>query len=66
MELVPSLDFCRGQRHRHTMTNAVEGDLLNVGQNVVKESINEGAAGIDGIHSCIRRQLERLLLHRQG
>ena len=29
VELVPSLDLHRGQRHRRTMMNAVEGDLLN-------------------------------------
>ena len=26
VELVPSLDLCRGQRHRCTMTNAVDVD----------------------------------------
>ena len=31
MELVPGLDLCHSQHHRCTMTNAVEGDLLNVG-----------------------------------
>jgi hypothetical protein len=48
------------------MTNAMEGDLLNMGQNIVEASIDEGAMGIDGIHSRVRRQLERLQLHRQG
>ena len=48
------------------MTNVVEGDLLNVGQNIVEASIDEGAPGIDGIHGRIRRQLERLQLHCQG
>ena len=30
MELVPSLDLCRGQCHCHTMTNAMERNLPNV------------------------------------
>ena len=30
MELVPNLDLCRSQCHYRTMTNAVEGDLLNM------------------------------------
>ena len=29
MKLVPSSDLCHGQRHRRTMTNAMEGDLPN-------------------------------------
>ena len=29
MELVLGLNLHRGQRHRHAMTDAVEGDLLN-------------------------------------
>ena len=66
MELVPGLDLRRGQRHRRTMTNTVEGDILNAGRNIVEASINEGAPGIDGIHDRVRRQLERLQLHRQG
>ena len=66
VEIIPSLDLRRGQRHRCTMTNAVEGDLLNAGQNIMKASIDEGATGIDGIHSRIHHQLERLQLHCQG
>ena len=66
MELVPSLDLHRGQRHRCTMTNVVEGDLLNTGQNVVEASVDEGTMSIDGVHGCIRCQLEGLQLHRQG
>ena len=53
MELVPSLDFCRGQRHRHTMTNAVEGDLLDAGQNVMQEGVDEGSPSVDGIHGRV-------------
>ena len=64
VELVPSLDLHRSQRHRRTMTNAVKGDLLNVGRNVVEASIDEGATGINGIHSHICRKLERIQLHR--
>ena len=66
VELVPSLDLCRGQRHRRTMTNAVKGDLLNVGRNVMEASINEGTPSVDGVRGCVRRQLERLQLHCQG
>jgi len=66
MELIPSLDLRRGQCHRRTMMNAVEGDLLITGRNVVEASIDEGAPGIDGIHDRVRRQLERLQLHCQG
>ena len=65
MELVPSLDLCRGQRHRRTMTNTVEGDLLNTGWNVMETSIDKGAAGIDGVNNRVCCQLERFQLHRQ-
>ena len=66
MELVPSLDLCDGQHHRRTMTNTVEGDLLNVVRNVMEASIDERAPGIDGIHGHVCHQLERLQLHCQG
>ena len=66
MELVPCLDLRRDQRHRRTMTNAVKGDLLNAGYNVVEASVNEGTLNIDGVHDRIRRQLERLQRHCQG
>jgi len=45
------------------MTNAVEGDLLNMGWDVLEASIDEGTPSIDGIHGHIRRQMERLQLH---
>jgi len=45
------------------MTNAMEGNLLNVSQNVVEASIDEEALGIDNIHGHVQRQLERLQLH---
>jgi len=48
------------------MTNAVEGDLLSVGRDVFEASIDEGTPSIDGICGRVRRQLERLRLHRQG
>ena len=64
MELMPGLNLHRGQRHRRAIANAMEGDLLNVSQNNVKASIDEGATGIDGIHSCVCHKLERLQLHR--
>jgi len=66
MELVPSLDLRHSQRHHRTMTNAVKGDLLNAGRNVMDASINEGTPSINGVHGRIRRKLERLQLHCQG
>ena len=66
MELVPSLDLRRGQRHHCTMTNAMKGDLLNADQNVMEASVNEGTPSIDGICGRVCRQLERLQLHCQG
>ena len=65
VELIPSLDLRRGQRHRRAMTNAVEGDFLNAGQNAMKESIDEGTPSIYGIRSRVRCQLE-LQLHCHG
>ena len=55
VEIVPSLDLCRGQRHRRTMTNAVEGDLPNVDQDVLETSIDRGTLGIDSIYGRVRR-----------
>ena len=66
VELVSGLDLRRGQRHRCVMTNAVEGDLLNAGQNVMETSIDKGAAGIDVVNSHVRCKFERLQLRRQG
>ena len=66
MELVPSLDLSCGQCICRTVTNAVEGNLLNVGRDVLEMSVNEGTPSIDGVRGHVRRQLERLQLHRQG
>ena len=66
VEFVPSLNLCRGKLHRCAMTNTVEGDLLNAGWNVMETSIDKGTVGIDAVNNHIRRQLERLQLHRQG
>ena len=66
VELIPGLDLCRGQRHRCAITNAVEGDLLNVGRDVLVTSVDEGTPSIDGVRNRVRRQLERLQLHHQG
>ena len=57
VEFVPSLNLCHGQRHRRTMTNTMEGDLLIAGRNIVETSIDKEATGIDGINSHVRRQL---------
>ena len=54
VELVPSLDLRRGQRHRRTMPNAVEGDFLNVGRNVVEASVDEGTPNIDDVYGRVR------------
>ena len=54
VELVPSLDLRRGQRHRCAMTDAMEGDLLNAGRNVVEASVDKGAPSIDGDPSHVR------------
>ena len=48
------------------MTNAVEGDLLNVGRYVLEVSVDEGTLSVDGICGRVHHQLERLRLHRQG
>ena len=63
VELVPSLDLCRGQRHHRTVMNAVEGNLLNTGRDALEMSGDGGTPSIDGIHGCVRRQLERLQQH---
>ena len=55
MELVTSLDLCRGQRHRHAMTNAMEGDLPNVDWDVLEMNIDGGTPGIDNIYGHVRR-----------
>ena len=66
VELIPSLDLCRGQRHRRTVMNAMEGNLLNEGRDVLETSINGGTPGIDGIHSHVCRQLEGFQLRCRG
>ena len=64
MEVVLSLDLRRGQHHRHTVTNVVEGNLLNAGRDVLETSVNEETSSIDGVCSRVCCQLERLRLHR--
>ena len=66
MELIPSLDLCRGQRHCRTMMNAVEGDLLNADRDILETNVDRGTPGIDSVYGCIRRQLERFQLCCQG
>ena len=66
VELVPSLDLCRGQCHHRTMTNAIEGDLLNANQGVLETSVDRGTPGIDGVYGHVHRQLERFQLRCQG
>ena len=55
MELVPDLDLHHGQRHRCAMMNTMKGDLLDVSQDVVEAGVDEGALGIDGHRSHVRR-----------
>ena len=55
MELIPCLDLRHGQCHRRTMTNAVEGDLLNMGRDVLEASVDEGATSIDAVRGRIHR-----------
>ena len=64
MELVTSLDLHRGQHHRRTMTNTVEGNLLNTGQDVLETSVDGGTLSIDGVHGHVHHQSERLQLRR--
>ena len=66
VELVPGLDLRCGQHHRHVVTDAMEGDLLDMGQDVMKAGVDEGAPGIDRRRSHVHHQLEGLQLHRQG
>ena len=66
VELIPGLDLRCGQRHRCAMTDAMKGDLLDTGRNIMEAGIDEGAPGIDGRRSHVRHQLEGLQLHRQG
>ena len=48
------------------MMNAMKGDLLDVGWNIMETGVDEGASGVGGRRSHVRRQLEGLQLHRQG
>ena len=66
VELVPNLSLCRGQRHRRTMTNAVEGDLPNTDRDDLETSVDRGTPGIDSVYGRVRRQLERFQLRYQG
>ena len=44
----------------------MEGDLLDMGRDIVEVGADEGALSIDGHCSHVRRQLEVLQLHHQG
>ena len=66
MELILGLDLCRDQHHRCTTTDAVKGDLLDMGRDIMEASVDEGAPDVDDRRSHVRRQLEGLQLHRQG
>ena len=66
VELMLGLDLRHGQCHRCTMMDAMKGDFLYVGQNIVEAGIDEGASSIDSRRSHVCHQLEGLQLHRQG
>ena len=63
---MPGLDLRRGKRHQRAMTNAMKGDLLDMGRNVVEAGVDEGTPSVDDIYGRIRRQLEGLQLNHQG
>jgi len=48
------------------MTDAMKGNLLDTGQDVVEAGIDEEAPSIYSIHGRVCRQLKGLQLHRQG
>ena len=54
MELIPILDLHRNQRHQYATMDAMKGDLLDTGQDVMEAGVDEGALGVDGHHSRIR------------
>ena len=60
---MPGLDLRCGQGHYRAIVNAVEGDLLDVRQDVMQAVVKERALGIDGCRSRICRQLEVLQLY---
>ena len=66
MGLVPGLNLRHSQCHRCTTTDAMEGDLLDMGRDVMEAGIDEETLSIDGHCSHICRQLEVLQLHHQG
>ena len=66
VELVLGLDLRRGQRHLRAMMDAMKGDLLDAGRNIMEPGVDEGALGVGDRRCHVRRQLEELQLHRQG
>ena len=66
MELVHGLNLHHSQRHRCAMTDAMEGDLLDMHRDIMQAVVEERASGVDGRRSHIHRQLEVLQLHHQG
>ena len=54
VEVMPDLDLLRGQRHRHAVMNAVEGDLPNAGRDVLEMSVDEGTLSIDDVRGHVR------------
>ena len=55
VELMPSLDLHRGQRHQRAMMDAMKGDLLDMDRNVVEAGVDEGAPSIDDIRGRVHR-----------
>ena len=60
VELMLGQDLCRGQCHRCAMTDAMKGNLLDMGWDIVEAGIDEGASSIDGVRGRVCRQLEGL------
>ena len=51
----PYLDLCHGQRHRCTTTDAMKGNLLDTGWDIVEVGVDEGGLGVDGSSSHVHR-----------
>ena len=53
MKLVPGLNLRCSQCHQCTMMDNMEGDPLDMGQDVMEAGVDEGAPSIDGHRSRI-------------
>ena len=46
VELIPGLDLCHGQRHQRAMMDAMKGNLLDTGQNIMEVGVVEGGRAL--------------------